>query len=172
LETKPAAKNVAPSKPLGRLKDPAAYEDEKDADESASAIIYLTAAPPGEHEDTDHNKVAWPGAKAEERATLERNKMLSTHCGRAFLFAEKALDVMDKLLGTCPSTAANIISPVARDELVFLAERMFEKQAEFRKDGKAFLVDLGKSLQLGTQVVVSPESPLSNVLFSFHFVST
>jgi hypothetical protein len=81
---------------------------------------------------------------AQHEKEKEHFKMFSTNCGRAFLFVEKVLEVVDKLvLENGASSALAGISAVSKDDMVFLAERMFDKQDEFRKANKPVTIDIG-----------------------------
>jgi len=70
--------------------------------------------------------------------------MLDTPTGKAWNFASKILSYQqDMLASQDPNMNANNFKPVNTDDMVFLAERVFEKQEEYRQAGKPFHVDIG-----------------------------
>ena len=70
--------------------------------------------------------------------------MLDTNTGKAWNFASKVLAFQqDMLKSQDPDMNANNFKTVNQDDMVFLAERVLEKQEEFRQDGKPFHVDIG-----------------------------
>jgi hypothetical protein len=88
------------------------------------------------------------GEKEAERRIRE-NAMCTTHCGRAYVFVERVLTGLEEILGKLRSQKDSDsietaqIRAIATDDMVHFAQRLLEKQEEFRKAGKPVVVDLG-----------------------------
>jgi deltex-like protein len=82
---------------------------------------------------------------AQHSKQVERMEMLSTTTGKATLFVEKILQAHENVISaaTFPAIDASKISAVAKDDMVFLAERMLEAQETFQKNGIDPTVDIG-----------------------------
>jgi deltex-like protein len=82
---------------------------------------------------------------AQHAKLAERMEMLSTTTGKATLFVEKILQAHENVISaaTFPTIDASKISAVAKDDMVFLAERMLEAQETFQKNGIDPTVDIG-----------------------------
>jgi deltex-like protein len=79
--------------------------------------------------------------QAKDRET-ERKQMMSTVEGRATLFVEKVLEMFDTI-HVLRAPGEKQISPVARDDIVFLTERMLRAQEQFKAEGVDTTVDIG-----------------------------
>jgi hypothetical protein len=85
--------------------------------------------------------------EAERR--IRENVMCTTHCGRVYVFVERVIMALEEILvssrGQKDSQSAETaqIRAVATDAMFDFAQRLLEKQEEFRKAGKPAVVDLG-----------------------------
>lgn len=79
--------------------------------------------------------------EVEERKENDNKKMYDTIEGKAFLFVERVLE-KHKELSTGDAAVDSLISPVARDDMTFMAERMFQEQQNFWSAGKPTRVDI------------------------------
>ena len=84
-----------------------------------------------------------PVCSLERCDSLEESvTMLSTHFGRACLFVQEVLRRVEFFKSTDPGIDSSF-DAVARDDMVFLAEKTFVMQEHFRLAGKPTRVDLG-----------------------------
>ena len=118
-----------PEKPQGRLKDPARYDDDN-VDRNQ------------EDEDRDREYAA-ALQQQEYEATVgqEHEDMLSTIDGRSYLLVERILAAIEVL-----ETEFRVgldIQPIAKDEMVEIAERFIETHEQFGLAGKPTKIDLG-----------------------------
>ena len=81
--------------------------------------------------------------EVEERKEKDDKKMHNTIEGKAFLFVERVLETHKELLQNDDALESEI-SPVARDDMTFLCEKMLKLQEGFRLDeSKPTHVDIG-----------------------------
>ena len=81
----------------------------------------------------------------------EQRRMMKTNTGRAVLAVERIINLVEtmkhQLLAADQNENENendeFIEPVARDDIVFLAERLLQKQEEFKANGIPFHVCIG-----------------------------
>jgi len=79
--------------------------------------------------------------EVEERKETDNKKMYETIEGNAFKFVESVL-AKHKELSTGEASTDSQISPVARDDMTFMCEKLFQEQQTFRSAGKPFRVDI------------------------------
>jgi hypothetical protein len=79
----------------------------------------------------------------QERQEEAEKAMASSSTGRAWQLVEKVLELHKEFVSTLSPDRAALINPVAIDDMFFLAQKMFEKQQEFRAAKKPWQVDLG-----------------------------
>jgi hypothetical protein len=79
----------------------------------------------------------------------EENVICTTHCGRAYVFAERVIEGFEEILGPSrnqkdsESIETARISVMSKDAMVCFALRLLKKQEEFQKARKPVIVDLG-----------------------------
>lgn len=118
-----------PEKPQGRLKDPARYDDEnidRNQEDEVRDREYAAALQQQEYEAT---------------VGQEHEDMLSTIHGRSYLLVERILAAIEVL-----ETEFRVgldIQPIAKDEMVEIAERFIETHEQFGLAGKPTKIDLG-----------------------------
>jgi deltex len=74
----------------------------------------------------------------DQRKKQELDSMKGSMAGRSVLLVEKTIRLIEAL-----STINDELEPVGKDDAVFLAEKMLELQATFKKEGKPYHVCIG-----------------------------
>jgi deltex-like protein len=78
-----------------------------------------------------------------EQETSYTRMMLSTNTGRAFLFVGRVLKAVEQLQSTLDIHSRSQIGAIAKDDMVYLAERLLDTQESFKQTGRPYDVDLG-----------------------------
>lgn len=86
-------------------------------------------------------KLAAELQEEEMRLADEKQRMLSTNDGCAFLFVQSVLKVCKGLSDVLGDK--DIILPVSEDDMVYMAERLLELRDTFQAEGKDVTVDIG-----------------------------
>lgn len=81
----------------------------------------------------------------------EQRRMMETIPGRAVLFVERIIRLVDEMNTTTnlnsnsthPSQHQHTVEPVTKDDMVYFAERLLRKQEEFQLNGIPFQVCIG-----------------------------
>ena len=109
-------------------------------DQDAENVHKSLALARAMQEEEDSSTIASIGAEGEMAG------MSSTPSGKAWMLVERILTLMDEISLESqqnPPTDSLQFNTVSTDDMVFLAERMFEFQESFRQGGKPTLVDIG-----------------------------
>jgi len=142
---------------MGRLKDERDYEDRPikgepsdDEEEDVKPRVATAAAAPAQPVDSasywtavrikQEEHAEWR-QEVEERKETDNKKMYDTIEGKAFKFVESVL-AKHKELSTGEASIDSQISPVARDDMTFMCEKLFQEQQTFRSAGKPVRVDI------------------------------
>jgi len=126
-----------------------AYDKEDDDDEQKPA------AESDPHQDADQDeadrllalKLQREEQALYERAYLAETKMLNDPTGRAWKFVEQVHKLHQRLsTSSRPAqnmTSRKLIQPVAKDDMVHMAELLIEAQMAFRRNEKPTIIDIG-----------------------------
>ena len=136
-----------------RIKSDPAKEEQKEMKGEAKLFVDPTSSPTAARTRPVDSSSYWAAVRikqeehtewrqeVEERKENDNKKMYDTIEGKAFLFVERVLE-KHKELSAGSAVTDSLISPVARDDMTFMAERMFQEQQNFWSAGKPVRVDI------------------------------
>ena len=74
---------------------------------------------------------------------IQQRAMLQTNFGKAVILIERIIELIENLKRTEPDMASANFETIAKDEMVIFAERLLEKQDDFKAKGLPTTVDIG-----------------------------
>jgi len=74
---------------------------------------------------------------------IQQRAMLQTNFGKAVILIERIIELIENLKRTEPDRASINFETIAKDEMVIFAERLLEKQDDFKAKGISTTVDIG-----------------------------
>jgi deltex-like protein len=113
------------------VEPPALKRDDEEGDTDAALARLLQA-------DEYQN-----GVSAQDNSTAEESYMMATNTGKAVMFVKEMIETIQQIHANSTDPCECQVENIARDDLVYMAERLLDTQEEFAKDGKPHHIDLG-----------------------------